>query len=171
MKMEQEAFRAFYEETAAGLLAYLWSLTQDRASAEDLMQECYMRMLGANLPETMDRIHRRNYMFRVGANLVRDRFRSRSREGEMPKEEPSVEDDSRHIELRQLIDSAFTGLRSEDRQLLWLAYAEGMSHKEIAGLTGYRVGSVRPLLSQARRRLATAIHSLQRGGKGAESRL
>src|ERR1039457_2076758 len=133
MKMEQEAFRTFYEETAAGLLAYLWSLTQDRASAEDLMQECYMRMLGANLPQTMDRIHRRNYMFRVGTNLVRDRFRSRSREGEMPKEEPSVEDDSRHIELRQLIDSAFTGFRSEDPQALLVANSGGVEPQKNSG--------------------------------------
>src|SRR5258708_6610703 len=111
--MDRESFRAFYEKTAAGLLAYLWSLTQDRATAEDLMQECYTRMLGANLPEGMDDVHRRNYMVRMAANLVKDRFRSRAREGEMPRTEPSIEDVSRHIELKQLVDSAFKPLRSE----------------------------------------------------------
>jgi RNA polymerase sigma-70 factor (ECF subfamily) len=169
--MDQEAFQAFYEQTAAGLLAYLWSLMQERAAAEDLMQECYMRMLSANLPETMDDMHRRSYMFRMAANLVKDRFRSRTREGEMPQKEPSVEDTSRHVELKHLVDSAFTFLRPEDRQLLWLAYAEEMSHKEIAGLTGYKVGSVRPLLSQARHRLANAVRSLMTGGKHAEQKV
>jgi hypothetical protein len=44
-----------------------------------------------------------------------------------------------------------------ERQLLWLAYVEGASHKEIADCTGLKAGSVRLLLFRARRRLAGLI--------------
>ena len=158
--MDKESFREFYHRTSTTLLAYLSSVTGDHAAAEELMQECYLRMLTANLPETMDERHLRNYLFRIGANLVTDRFRLMRRRGEMPANEPSVEDTSNHIAFRDLVDSAFAHLRVEDRQLLWLAYAEGLSHREIASVTGYKTGSVRPLLSQAKRRFATVVRSL-----------
>ena len=160
--MDREAFRAFYETTAPALLAYLRNVTGDVTAAEDLMQECYMRMLAATLPEPMTEPHRRHYLFRIGTNLARDWFRARRHEGDMPAKEPATRDASRAIELKQLVDLALTHVRPEDRQLLWLAHAEQMSHQEIARIMGYRVGSIRPLLSQARCRLAATVRTLTR---------
>ena len=40
------------------------------------------------------------------------------------------------------------------RAMLWLAYAEGSSHKEIATVLGVKTASVKLLLFRARRRLA-----------------
>src|SRR5258708_7098936 len=117
-------------------------------------------MLSATLPESMSEPHRRHYLFRIGTNLVRDRYRARRHESDMPAQEPSTGDGSRAIELKQLVDLAMTHVRPEDRQLLWLAHAEQMSHHEIARIMGYRVGSIRPLLSHARRRLAAAVRKL-----------
>jgi len=45
-------------------------------------------------------------------------------------------------------------LKPRERELLWLAYVEGMNHAEIAGATGLRVLSVRLLLFRARKRAA-----------------
>jgi RNA polymerase sigma-70 factor (ECF subfamily) len=42
---------------------------------------------------------------------------------------------------------------------LWLAYAQGSSHKEIAESLGLRAGSVKLLLFRARRRLAALLTS------------
>jgi RNA polymerase sigma-70 factor (ECF subfamily) len=169
--MNQASFRAFYQRTSPALVAYLSSLTGNRAAAEELMQECYLRMLKANLPESMDDHHLRNYMFRIGANLAKDRFRLMRRQGEMPEVDPAVEDSSKRLEFRDLVESAFIHLRREDRQLLWLAYVEEMSHKEISSVTGYTAGSVRPLLSQAKRRFAAVVRSILRMDEDAKSNL
>ena len=60
---------------------------------------------------------------------------------------------------------AFQRLKPRERQLLWLAYVEGSSHKEIADCTGLRAGSIRLLLFRARRKLAELIGaSLHSGG-------
>ena len=49
--------------------------------------------------------------------------------------------------------------RARDRQLLWLAYAEGYSHQEIAQITGLASASVRILLFRARRKLARLLRT------------
>ena len=41
--------------------------------------------------------------------------------------------------------------------MLWLAYVEGCSHKEIAGVVGLKAASVRLLLFRARQKLAALL--------------
>jgi RNA polymerase sigma-70 factor (ECF subfamily) len=48
-------------------------------------------------------------------------------------------------------------MRPRDRQILWLAYAEGYSHREIAEVTGLVSASVRLLLFRARRKMASLL--------------
>ena len=43
------------------------------------------------------------------------------------------------------------------RALLWLAYANGSSHHEIADVLGVKSGSIKLLLFRARRKLASAL--------------
>jgi len=59
---------------------------------------------------------------------------------------------------------AFQRLKPRERQLLWLAYVEGSSHKEIADCTGLRAGSIRLLLFRARRKLAELIGASSHSG-------
>ena len=57
-------------------------------------------------------------------------------------------------------------LRPREREMLWLAYAQGSSHRDIAGTVGVKVASVRLLLFRARRKLA----DLLRGERSPEGR-
>jgi RNA polymerase sigma-70 factor (ECF subfamily) len=58
----------------------------------------------------------------------------------------------------------FTALRPEQRQLVWLAYVEGASHKEIGAAIGVRERSVRVLLHRAKRKLAALLGEAGFGG-------
>jgi RNA polymerase sigma-70 factor (ECF subfamily) len=49
--------------------------------------------------------------------------------------------------------------------MLWLAYAEGASHGEIAGALGIRVASLKPMLFRARRKMAALLGRKPDGGK------
>jgi RNA polymerase sigma-70 factor (ECF subfamily) len=53
-------------------------------------------------------------------------------------------------------------LKPRQRDALWLAYAEGSSHEEIARALGVRVGSIKLILFRARRKLARLL----RGDRG-----
>ncbi len=57
-------------------------------------------------------------------------------------------------EARVDLHRAMARLRVRDRMLLWLAYAEGASHREIAETVGVKTSSVKLLLYRARHRLA-----------------
>jgi RNA polymerase sigma-70 factor (ECF subfamily) len=50
-------------------------------------------------------------------------------------------------------------LKPRERELLWLAYVEGMNHVEIANTLGLSALSIRPLLFKARRNAATLLQA------------
>ena len=54
---------------------------------------------------------------------------------------------------------AMARLKPRERELLWLAYAHGSSHEEIAESLGLRKASIKMLLFRARRRLAAILAS------------
>ena len=72
--MDRDAFAGFYERTARPLWAYLARVSGDPALADDLVQESFVRMLGAATP--MDgEVHAKRYLFRIATNLLKDYWR------------------------------------------------------------------------------------------------
>ena len=163
--MDEERFRAFYERTSRPLWAYLSRLTGDRTAADDLVQESYYRMLRVKLPE-VNEAQLKSYLFRIATNLVRDEWRKRkiqpvasSLEPERVEAEGPLARPTEQYEKRAVLARAMEQLKPREREMLWLAYAEGSSHKEISGVCGLKSNSIRPLLLRARRKLAQALRS------------
>lgn len=160
--MDAEAFAALYQRIARPLWAYLARSSSDPALAEDLMQESFVRFLASDrLALLVDEgeLATRRYLFRIATNLLRDHWR---RPGSAPLDEASeqqfvLENSSEAADSNLLLAPALAQLRPRDRQLLWLAYAEGCSHREIAAITGLASASVRLLLFRARRRIARLL--------------
>src|ERR1043165_1716506 len=73
--MDEDAFRAFYDRTSRALWGYLSRMSGDRQVADDLLQECYYRLLKSHAPFENE-AHRRNYLYRIATNLVRDTRRA-----------------------------------------------------------------------------------------------
>jgi len=159
--MDEDTFRAFYDRTARGVWAYLARVTGDRQLADDLLQETFYRFLRAAATYETE-THRRNSLYRIATNLARDaRRRSLIRAafslaGDDIERAPSL-DDAGATERNADFSRAMSRLKPRDRAMLWLAYAEGASHSEIADVLGLRPGSLKPMLSRARRRLAVLL--------------
>ena len=156
LEMDEESFRGFYDRTARTLRAYLARVTGDATLADDLLQETYYRFLRAR-GSYEGESHRRNALFRIATNLIHDsRRRARSSpvlvgtEHEPADRHNEAAATERAADLRR----AMNLLKPRERALLWLAYAQGSSHKEIAESLGLRSASVKLLLFRARRRLA-----------------
>jgi RNA polymerase sigma-70 factor (ECF subfamily) len=160
LEMDEEAFRAFYERTARILRAYLSRVTGDTQLADDLLQEAYYRFLRAR-SDYESEAHRRNSLFRIASNLVRDHYRRRRAAPAFAgtPDEGHLADPSHAGQTERGVDlrSALDRLRPRDRELLWLAYAQGSSHREIAESLGLKTGSIKLLLFRARRRLANLL--------------
>ncbi len=163
LQMDEEAFRGFYTRTAGMVWAYIARATNDPSLADDLLQEAYYRLLRSRTAfESED--HRRNYLFRIATNLIRDRYRRpRPDHAQLPEHgEDNIRaagDLAQQTQQRADLQRAMARLSHRERELVWLAYGQGSTHQEIAGALGLKAGSIKPLLFRARRKLARILRS------------
>ena len=152
--MDEARFEAFYRKTARPVWSYIFRMTGNASTADDLLQKTFFRFLRSN-PAIVDENHLRHYVFKTATNLVFDHYREIKRHRELapdPVEATAVQDDLRHDMKR-----AFAELKPQDRALLWLAHVEGSSHEEIADALGLKTQSVKVMLFRARKRLAAVL--------------
>ena len=165
--MDNEAFASFYSRSARPLWAYLARVSGDPTLADDLMQESFVRFLCLANPPAREEgeIASRRYLFRIGTNLMRDHWR-RPRQASIEEVPEEFFEAPRETlsDSQSVLDPAMAQMRPRDRQILWLAHAEGYSHREIAEITGVGAASVRLLLFRARRRMAALLR--ENGGGG-----
>ena len=156
--MDNEQFAAFYARSARQLWTYLARVSRDPALADDLTQESYVRLLCATVPEEGE-VAARKYLFKIATNLLRDHWRKprSSSIQEMPEDLFLARCRAGQTESQVMLEPAMAQMRPRDRQLLWLAYAEGYSHREIAEVTGLGSASIRLLLFRARRKMAQLL--------------
>ncbi|MBI5084433.1 MAG: RNA polymerase sigma factor [Acidobacteria bacterium] len=151
--MTEAEFREFYDSTARPLKSYLSRLTGNPSLADDLLQESYYRLLRAALP-AMEEGQRKSYLYRTATNLARDHFRTQKQQpaalDEHSARSSARPDGHLAMDVRQVLSE----IRPAEQELMWLAYVEGASHREIAAVTGRKEASIRPLLYRARRKLA-----------------
>jgi RNA polymerase sigma-70 factor (ECF subfamily) len=167
--LREDEFRLLYDRTSRALWVYLYRLTRDAHAADDLLQDTYYRFLRTPGQYESEQ-HERNVLYRIATNLVRD-SRRRFRPTTVGLEDPvgaglAGPSDAVHATGdRTDVRRALAKLKDRDQQLLWLAYAEGSSHEEIAASLGLRTGSVKTLLFRARQRLAALLpRAAARGG-------
>ncbi|HUL75329.1 MAG TPA: RNA polymerase sigma factor [Vicinamibacterales bacterium] len=154
LPLSEAEFVALYARTAGPLAGYLRRLTGDPSVAEDLLQDAYIRFLSlGRVPDGDD--HQKNYLYRIATNLARDHFRARQRRDRLTTagDEPV----SQPVEGAGDVWALFAHVSARDRELLLLAYVEGLTHQEIAQVTGLMRASVRLLLFRARKRFAAVL--------------
>ncbi len=156
--MDEDAFNLFYQRNARPLWAYLARVSGSRYLADDLLQESFLRFLCA-ANRGQDEESRRRYLFRIASNLLRDHWRRPAAAAldDLPEfAAPDVRDSDR-LDSQAILGPALAQMKPRERQLLWLAYAEGSTHREIAEITGLGAPSIRLLLFRARRKMARLL--------------
>jgi len=172
-EMDEDTFRAFYDRTARALWAYLYRITASRDLADDMVQETYYRFLRAHAAHESE-AHRRNSLFHIATNIARDGHRQgrRARLVELPDgrgaapELAAAVDVAGDAQRRTDINRAMARLTPRERELLWLAYGHGSSHRDIAGVLGVKLPNVKQLLFRARRKMAGILR--ENRGEGGE---
>lgn len=156
---DQTAFRTFYRQCAPTLRTYIARSTGSVDAADDILQDAFIRLL-VKAPRTLNEAEMRGYLYRTADRLIVDRWRQRRREG--TRDLLALEPEEAHVPLEfdDDVNRAFRGLKSQQRALLWMAYVEELDHGEIAAVAGVRKGSVRVLLSRARKAFGAALKGL-----------
>jgi len=149
--MDQHEFTEFYNETAPGLRGYIRRVSGEGESADDLLQETYLRFLRAR-PAVDDRAAMKAYLYKTATAAIYDRWRKQRRERlwslafRFHEEAPPAAGSGD-------VTRCFQKLKPRERALLWLAYVEGYAHNEIAGTLDLNEKSIKVLLFRARRNL------------------
>jgi RNA polymerase sigma-70 factor (ECF subfamily) len=156
--MDEESFHILYRRTAGPLRAYAVRVVGNVAQADDIVQESYLRLLRQPTAD-QDLQRLRALLFRIASNLMMDYWRSRRREAVAPTENREAGAPGPDLALRIDMERVFNKLSPQQRQMMWLAYVEGVEHREIAAALGLREGSIKVLLSRVRRKLVGLLRA------------
>jgi RNA polymerase sigma-70 factor (ECF subfamily) len=162
-------FTRIFDQHRHAVHAYFLGRVADPELARDLVQETFLRAWRrlseiGSLPEDAQRA----WIFTVARNLAIDSYRAdaarRAAETALRQDaatrETTVAGPHLHAELGEQVarlDAAIRGLPEEQRVILSMATAGGLTSRQIGEALGEPPGTVRYRLSQARKQLATAL--------------
>jgi RNA polymerase sigma-70 factor (ECF subfamily) len=154
-----------HDEHAAALWGYCLRLTgQDRARAEDVVQETLLRAWRyfPALGESGGSV--RAWLFKVARNIVIDEWRTKRAQSEFPVADPpdvaDTGDRTDQLLLSWVVAEAFTRLSAEHRGVLVECYYRGAPVAEAARRLGIPEGTVKSRTHYALRALRLALEEL-----------
>jgi len=171
---DDSALSDLYRRWAGPLLRYLERMVKERATAEELVQESFIRVHQAkDRYEPQARFS--TWLFRIGRNLAlneldlaRRKKPHLSTDLEMSEEDarpqltlvsntPSADSIIDAKRTRELIESVLAELPERQRSALWLSTVEGHSYAEVATVLETSTASVKSLIHRARATIADRI--------------
>lgn len=151
-----------FERHQGKLFNFFLKLSRHRATAEDLVQEVFVRMLKYRhtyRPEA----EFSPWMFTLARNAATDIYRARPKELPQDPEAPEPAADLPHpieglekAEQARRLRAALARLAPEKRELLVFARFSEMRYEEIAGLLGVSIGAVKVRVHRALKDLKQA---------------
>jgi RNA polymerase sigma-70 factor, ECF subfamily len=170
---DETALAALVRRYANRLLGYLVRMVADRAQAEDVFQETFLRVHRHAASFRPERRFK-PWLFAIASNLAIDVLRRRQRspiavslDAPAPSEQPMLERvpdpapdpaaNALRDEQRTLVRKALDALPPGQRSVVVLAYLEGLSYAETAQSLGCSIGTVKKQVSRALQTLARLL--------------
>lgn len=159
-----EAFRRFYRRWAPKLGSFLTRATGSRDTAEDLLQEAFLRILRA-APRYEERAQVSAWIYRICANLAYSHWRRVTRSpfqagdvpaDELPFEDPRAENPAERRErraFREALAGALERLPANQRLVFLLKTDRGLTYEEIAAVLRCPEGTAKSRFHYATLRL------------------
>jgi RNA polymerase sigma-70 factor (ECF subfamily) len=166
---DDAAFDALFDRWSGPLLRFVERMVNDRATAEELVQDAFLRVHRARRRyEPKARFS--TWLYCIAGNLARNELRrprrSRPHASTDPADGPSLELVAGGAAADDLVDARRAGasvaerlaeLPERQRMALWLSAVEGLRHAEIAEVLGTTPASVKSLIHRARSALVPAL--------------
>lgn len=173
---DPDAVAAVYAALSDRLLSYLAARVRDRATAEDLLEATFVELLQRGNTIRGGAAAIKVWLFKSAHFNALDHHRRMSRRPEDLVEDPhrlEQEDSARGPEELAVandesarIRSALEMLSLEQRQVLELRYAAGLSAPEIGRVLGKNDGAIRSLQHRGERSLARLLAGDDHGDTG-----
>jgi RNA polymerase sigma-70 factor, ECF subfamily len=176
----QSAFEQIVRRYQRPVLSLIVRMTGDRALAEDLAQETFVKALNA-IDSYRPEFKFSSWIFKIGNNAAIDHLRRReldtlSLDGSPHAETPEAmqatalqigarqESPLDTVEAKELggaIEAAIGALRPEYRSCILLRHVEGRPYEEIAEILDLPLGTVKTYIHRARNELREALAHLK----------
>lgn len=161
---DADAFTEVVREHGDAVFGFVFRRIGDRATAEDLAQEVFLRAWRARGGYRAEG-SMRGWLCVIAANVVRDHARRlRRRPSEVLEPEfvdvPDTADPAARAEAADALErlrAALAGLPPRHREMFLLRERDGLSYKEIAAALDCPIGTVMSGLARARERLLQAV--------------
>jgi RNA polymerase sigma-70 factor (ECF subfamily) len=173
-KRDPEALNKLVDRYSARVFGLLYRLTGSRETAEDLLQETFLRVV-RTIGEYKHDGKFEAWLFRIAANLARDharRVRRRGRpltlegagrddeSGPMEVADPEQDGPSRELlrkEAGERLGACLRELGEIDREIILLRHFSELSFREIAEILQIPLGTALARAHRALKRLRTAL--------------
>ncbi|OLE53247.1 MAG: hypothetical protein AUG51_14115 [Acidobacteria bacterium 13_1_20CM_3_53_8] len=171
---DEDAFRMIFERYARPLLAFIYDMVGERALAEELTQETFVRAY-KNLSALRDERRFGVWLFGIAKNVARESLRSHPR-----RERETLIDDERVLamsdnqpspagilldkELQRVMRAALQSLDEDKRLVFILKIFHHKSYDEIAAITGFTIAKLKTDLHRARAEMRRRIRPYLEAG-------
>ena len=164
---DAEAFRLIFERYSRPVISFIFDMVDDRALAEELTQETFVRAYRAM--HTMRRETKLStWLFGIARNVARESLRARLRAvNHVDLEDKSVLDlsDNKPVpvegvlskELNDVIRRSLSALDEDKRLVFTLKVLHQCSYEEIAEITGFSLAKLKTDLHRARAEMRRRI--------------
>ena len=159
---EKPSLRQVFDAEESPLLRYAHGLVGQRETAEDLVQDAFLKLHA----HWDDVTHPRAWLFRCVRNLALSHLRDHKRETRMEEgrewqgNTPDAGETLGKLEAIGTLQLLVAELHEDDRALISLKYHEGLKYDQISERTGLSVGNVGYKLHHALKNLADSLRRL-----------
>jgi RNA polymerase sigma-70 factor (ECF subfamily) len=167
-----EAFRQLVRRFERPVFGLVVRLVRDRATAEDLAQEAFLRAFRA-LPSYDPGRRFASWLLRIAHNAAIDSLRRRgprtvslgvpADDEEGPglevadRSRPDPEQEATGRDVARQLEAGLRRLRPEHRTALLLRFRDELPYEEIAAVMGIPLGTVKTFIHRARQELARQV--------------
>jgi RNA polymerase sigma-70 factor (ECF subfamily) len=154
-------FEALYRSSRDDVFAYVTTLLNDRAAAEDVTALAFERAYRRRMTFDRRRGEERAWLFGIARNAALDELRRRRRQTALVTEpedtNPTVVDDGAEVALRRTaVNAALAELPAREREIIALKFHAGLRNAEIARVLGVSESAAGTLLHRTMEKLRKA---------------
>ena len=161
---DDKAFVEIIRDYKDGLILYINGFVNNVITAEEITEDVFFKLV-TKKPKFKEKSSFKTWLYAIGRNTAVDYLRRNSKQKEVTTEEiREIEDERLSIEqayIKQerliLIHRALEKLKPEYKQVLWLVYFEGLSHKEIGQIMHKSIRATQMLANRAKQTLKTIL--------------
>ncbi|WP_108659275.1 sigma-70 family RNA polymerase sigma factor [Acuticoccus kandeliae] len=153
---DRRAFRRLYERSSGRLFAVCVRILHDRAEAEDVVQDAYVKIWRYAERFSASRARAMTWMIAIARNLAIDKLRARKTPVAALELAEKVADNAMRPDERAMASSeakrliaCIKSLEDQDARLVRIAYFGGVTYAALAERDGTPLGTVKSRMRRA----------------------